>query len=80
MGGLAIRGGLSSANPMLADGGYVPDRYLEVIEDKGITLCSPSRKNCKVPVHFDETRYRMREKNKNEFSSPQGLATSSGPL
>ena len=53
---------------MLADRGYDADWYREALEDKGITPCIPSRKNRKVPIPYDEARYRKRHKIENSFA------------
>jgi transposase len=68
IGARALLDGLPPANHMLADRGYDADWYREALEDKGITPCIPSRKNRKVPIPYDEARYRKRHKIENSFA------------
>jgi transposase len=60
IGARALLDGLPPAGHMLADRGYDAYWYREALEDKGITPCIPSRKNRKVPIPYDEARYRKR--------------------
>jgi len=57
---------------MLVDRDYDADWYREVLENKGITPCIPSRKGRKTPIPHDETRYRKRHKIENSFARPKG--------
>ena len=68
IGARALLNGLPPAEHMLADRGYDADWYREALEDKGITPCIPSRKNRKVPIPYDESRYRKRHKIENSFA------------
>ena len=68
IGARALLDGLPPADYMLADRGYDADWYREALEDKGITPCIPSRKNLKVPIPYDEARYRKRHKIENSFA------------
>ena len=68
IGARALLNDLPPAEHMLADRGYDADWYREALEDKGITPCIPSRKNRKVPIPYDESRYRKRHKIENSFA------------
>ena len=68
IGAQALLDGLPPADYMLADRGYDADWYREALEDGGITPCIPSRKNRKVPIPYDEARYRKRHKIENSFA------------
>ena len=68
IGARALLDGLPPAEHLLADRGYDADWYREALEDKGITPCIPSRKNRKVPIPYDEARYRKRHKIENSFA------------
>ena len=56
------------ADHMLADRGYDADWHREALEDKGLTPFIPSRKNRKVPIPYDEARYRKRHKIENSYA------------
>jgi transposase len=72
IGARALLSTLPAAKHMLADRGFDADWYREALEDKGITPCIPSRKNRKVPIPHDETRYRTRHKIENSFALRTG--------
>ena len=71
IGARALLNGLPPAEHMLADRGYDADWYREASEDKGITPSIPSRKNRKVPIPYDESRYRKRHKIENSLARPK---------
>ena len=64
---------------MLADRGYDADWCREALEDKGITRCIPSRRNRKVPIPFDDARYRKRHKIENGFARLKGWRRGATP-
>ena len=71
IGARALLNGLPPAEHMPADRGYDADWYREASEDKGITPSIPSRKNRKVPIPHDESRYRKRHKIENSLARPK---------
>ncbi len=68
IGARALLDSLPPAKHMLADRGYDADWYREELENRGVTLCIPSRKGRKTPIPHDETRYRLRHKIENSFA------------
>ncbi len=45
---------------LLGDRGYDADWFREALKDKGIRTCILGRKQRKVPVKYDERRYKRR--------------------
>ncbi len=68
IGARALLDTLPPAKHMLADRGYDADWYREALESSGITQCIPSRRRRKVPIAYDEERYRKRHKIENRFA------------
>ena len=60
-------GGLPQAKVLLADRGHDADWFRSALIDKGITPCIPSKKNRKVQIEHDATRYKKRHKIENMF-------------
>jgi transposase len=55
------------ARYMLADRGYDADWFRDVLRDKGIESCIPSKKNRKTDIPYDKTLYKQRHKVENMF-------------
>lgn len=58
---------LPSARQLLGDKGYDADWFRQVLAERGITACIPSRSNRKKPIEHDRELYRQRHKIENMF-------------
>ena len=58
---------MPAAKVLLADRGYDADWFRNVLIDRGITPCIPSKKNRKVQIDHDAILYKMRHKVENMF-------------
>ncbi len=58
---------LPAAKQLLADRGYDANWFREVLKDKGIEPCIPSKKNRKVQIEYDKILYKQRHKIENMF-------------
>jgi transposase len=58
---------LPRAKALLADRGYDADWFRAALTERGITPCSPSKVNRKVPIPHDAVLYRQRHRIENMF-------------
>jgi putative transposase len=55
------------AKELLADRGYAADWFRMALIERGIAPCLPPRKNRKIPLADENTRYKQRHKVENMF-------------
>src|SRR5690606_37465631 len=62
IGARALLNSLPSVDWLLGDRGYDADWFREALEDKGIRVCIPGRKQRKKAVKYDKRRYKRRNR------------------
>ncbi len=67
VGAWAMLSSLPKAGVLLADRGYDADWLREVLADRGIAACIPSRRGRRAAVPHDRLLYRQRHKIENAF-------------
>jgi transposase len=55
------------ANELLADRGYAAAWFRMALIERGMAPCLPPRKTRKIPLAYDNTRYKQRHKVENMF-------------
>jgi transposase len=70
-GAAALSGSLPAAEGMLADGGYVADRFRDMLRDMGTRPCIPGRKARGKTVRYDRRRDRRRNRVEIMFGRPK---------
>lgn len=58
---------LPEADVLIADRGYDSDRFREALNALGIEPCIPGRSNRKIPVPYDASLYRQRNRIERMF-------------
>ncbi|MCO6364884.1 IS5 family transposase [Paracoccus sp. 08] len=58
----ALLSSLPKVKWLLGDRGYDADWLREALQDKGIRVCIPGRKQRKTPVKYDKRRYKRRSR------------------
>jgi transposase len=59
---------LPSGATLIADRGYDSNWFREALVEKSITPCIPPTRSRKVPIAYDKTLYRQRNKVENMFA------------
>ena len=62
IGARAPLGSLPNVKWLLGDRGHDADWLREALQDKGIRVCIPGRKQRKTPVKYDKRRYKRRSR------------------
>lgn len=63
---------LPKAKVLLGDKGYDADWFREVLRNRKIRACIPSKANRKVPIPHDTVLYKQRHKIENMFGRLKG--------